>query len=64
MPLVGQLAVNFIRHDKHPVAQADVADASQFFRSPDPPDRIVRIAQQQQFRLRVGRFRFKVVEVD
>ena len=41
--LVGQFAMNFICHNKHSVAQTDVTDMPQFFRCPDPPDRIVRI---------------------
>ena len=56
--------MNFVRHDRHAVAQADVAHTSQLLRCPYPPDRIVGIAQQQEFRFRVGRFRFEIVEVD
>lgn len=36
----------------------------QFFQSPDPSDRIVRIAQQQDFCFRIGSFPFKIGKVD
>ena len=64
MPFIDQLTMNLVCHNEHPVMQADVTDAPQFLRRPDPSDRIVRIAQQQDFRLRIGRLCFEVVEVN
>ena len=43
MSFIDQLTMNLVCHNEHPVMQADVTDAPQFLRRPDPSDRIVRI---------------------
>ena len=64
MPFVGQFAMDLVRNHEYPVPQADVADTPQLFRRPDPSDRVMRVAQQQQLRFRIGGFRFEIVEID
>ena len=64
VPLIGQLAVNFVRHDAHAVTEAYLAEAAQLFPGPHPAHGVVRIAQQKQLGLRIGSLRLQIVEVD
>ena len=61
--LVDQVAVNFVGAEDQVVAQAELGDAFQFRARVDAPDRIMRVAEDEQSRLwRDGGF--ERVEVD
>ena len=50
-----QVAVHFIGDDQHAVAGADIAQRGELLAGPDPPDRIVRVAEIDHPGARIGR---------
>ena len=63
MSRVDQLAVNLVRDDRDPVAEADVTQTGQLFAGPDTSGRVVGIAEQHHLDLLVGCLPFQVLEV-
>lgn len=56
MAVERQVAVDFVRYDRYPVpAAADLPEACQLFGGPGPARRVVGVAQEDQFYLRVRR---------
>ena len=60
---VNQVAVDFVGADDQIVAQAEISDAFQFLLRVDTPDRVMRVTEQKELRLRRDSG-FERVEVD
>ena len=58
-----KIKMDLITEDDHTVVPADPADSQQFLRRPGPPDRIVRIAQDEQPDIVFHNFLFKILKV-
>ena len=55
--------MNLVACDRHAMVKADFPDETQFSIRPCPSNGIVRIAENEQFGARIGRFERKIVEV-
>ena len=59
-----QFAVDFVADYDDSMSSGDFTDLSEFFFGPDSSGRVVGVAEEEDFRGRVGAFLFEIFEVD
>ncbi len=59
-PCPNQVAVDFVRNDKHVILQTNISKPFQLFLCPDSAAGVMRVAENAQLHLRVFCFRFNI----